>query len=266
MYVHNINPDLIKIGPFVIRFYGMVYAFALILISHILSKKAGEIKNLTKDRAIDLVIYTMLSGIIGARIFHVLNEWSYYQDNLIQIFQVWKGGLAWFGGLLFGVATILYYCKKHNISSAKILDVVAVPVPFTIFLGRIANFINGEHWGLPTTVPWAMVFPLIDNQPRHPAQIYEAVTMLLLFFVMLFVSKKSKSKASDGVVAWYFLTFYSLFRFTTEFFRYAELRFIGLSIAQYMALVTFGIGLCLLIRSKSKKSNLDKPKKRGKKK
>ena len=111
MFINNINPDLINIGPFSIRFYGLVYALGFLFISYMLDKKvkSKKIKNLTKDRASDLLVYTMIFGLLGARLVHVISDFHLYKNNLIGIFQIWNGGLAFHGGLL-AIIFGYYYC------------------------------------------------------------------------------------------------------------------------------------------------------------
>ena len=165
MFVHNLNPDLINIGPFSIRFYGIVYALGFLLVAYILSKKSNKIKNLDKDRAFDVVIYGMIFGLIVARIFHVISDFHLYQNNLIQVLYIWNGGLAFQGGLIGALIAVYFYCKKHSINMFKVLDIVVVPLPLILTFGRIANFINSEHLGFVTNLSWCVVFQRVDKEP-----------------------------------------------------------------------------------------------------
>ena len=123
MLYNNINPDLLKIGPLSIRFYGLVYALGFILVAYLLSRKAGKIKNLTRDNSVDLVTIGMVSALVGARIFHVLSEFSLYQNNPIGIFEIWKGGLGFQGGLLGGIIASFLYCRKHKINLLEVKNI-----------------------------------------------------------------------------------------------------------------------------------------------
>ncbi|MBD3203229.1 prolipoprotein diacylglyceryl transferase [Candidatus Woesearchaeota archaeon] len=252
------SPDLFTIGPFSIRLYGLFYAVGFIVISYLLSKKSKDIKNLDKDKSFDLVTYSLLAGIIGARLFHVIFEFNYYffenpftTLNLFSlsleipaVFAIWKGGLAFYGGVLGGLLAGFLYCRKHKINILKVLDSIGAPFVFFISILRITNFINAEHYGIPTNLPWGVVFP-IDNLARHPAQIYESVSMLILSVVLFFFSGK---KHKPGLIFYIFFAGYGLFRFITEFFRYNEVHYLGLSIAQYFSAVMFITGIFLLYK------------------
>jgi len=247
-FIHNLNPDIVRFGPFAIRFYGIVYAIGFLLVSYYLASRSSRIKNLSKQKAWDLVSYSLLGGIIGARILHVLNDWPYYSTRLIQIFEVWKGGLAFFGGIVGTVAVAYWYARKHKIDFLAVSDGIVLFLPFVIFLGRIANFLNSEHIGLPADLPWSVVFQAVDNIPRHPAQLYEGLTMLLLFGILLFLNRY-RQKA--GMLFFEFLSTYGIFRFITEFFRQtSSWTILGLTDAQWLSLLVSAIGIYFLIRSR----------------
>jgi phosphatidylglycerol:prolipoprotein diacylglycerol transferase len=262
MFVHNIDPNLITIGDFSIRLYGIFYAVGFLVTAYYLVKKSKKIKNLNKDKAIDLVTYGMLFGIIGARLLHVLIEIKYYINNPIvylnlfslnipvpSVLAVWQGGLAFFGGILGAVLSVYFFCKRNKINFLEVADVVVVPTSFFVSLVRITNFINGEHVGKPTNLPWAVIFPFYDNIPRHPAQIYESISMLIMFFILFFLGKKKHKK---GFIFYMFLIIYGIFRFITEFFRQNQPNemFVFLSISQYLSILVFGIGAYYLLKLK----------------
>ncbi len=252
MFVNNINPDLITIGSLSIRFYGIVYALGFLLIIKILSK--AKIKNLNKEKASDLVIYAMIFGLIGARIFHVVSDFHLYQNNLGGMFAIWNGGLGFQGGLIGGVLAIFFYCRKHKINIMKILDTVALPFPLIIAFGRIANFINSEHIGFPTDLPWCVIYQKIDNICRHPASIYQSLSQFMLFGILLFLSKTKLSKKT-GFISWSFITGYGLIRFFTDFFRSDyHIYLLGLSHTQVINLFMFIFGIYNLLKLKKVKS------------
>jgi len=253
MFVHNITPDLIKIGPFSIRFYGIVYAIGFAFIAYYLGKKAHKIKNLTKDKAYDLATIGMIGGLIGARLFHVISDFHLYQNNLLSVFAIWKGGLGFQGGLVGALLAGYIYCKKHKINLIRIMDAVSVPLPFFIGLGRIANFINGEHIGFASNLPWCVVFPFYDNICRHPAQIYQAITQFILFVVMFFLSRTKLAK-KPGNIAYSFILGYGAIRFITDFFRINYSFYIfGVSHTQLISLIMIISGLYFLYKNMVKK-------------
>ncbi len=253
MFINNINPDLINLGPFSIRFYGIVYALGFILIAYILSKQAEKkrIKNLSKDMALDIVIYGMISGLIGARIFHVLSEFSLYKDNLLDMFAIWQGGLGFLGGLITALVFVYYYCRKHNIEALKLLDFVAMPTAFILFFGRIANYINSEHIGYPSNVNWCVAFEKVDAVCRHPAQIYEAISMLILFFILILFYNKWKHKT--GLLFYHFIAGYGLARFITDYFRQQNIFLLGLTHTQIISIIMITAGIYYIYKINRKK-------------
>ena len=249
LFIHDINPDLINIGPLSIRFYGIVYALGFLLVTHLITKKAKEkkIKNLTPDKAIDLVTYTMIFGLIGARLMHVISDFYIYKTNLIGIFKIWEGGLGFQGGLVGGLIFIYFYCKKHKINFLKFTDTIALPLPLIIGFGRIANFINGELIGNPSNLPWCVVFSRIDDICRHPSQLYQSLSQFILFGILLYLSKTKMSK-KKGFISFSFIAGYGLFRFVTDFFRSDyHIYLFGLSHTQILNIFMFFIGKLYIV-------------------
>lgn len=216
--------------------------------NYVLTKAAknNKVKNLSEDRASDLMIGGMISGLVGARIMQIFAELPYYLKNPFEILAFWHGGLYFQGGLIGAIIFILLYCKKHKIKFLELTDIVAVFMPLIIGFGRIANYINSEHIGYPTNVAWCVVFQKIDNICRHPAQIYQALTQFLLFGILFYLSKKNKK---TGVISWSFIMGYGILRFITDFYRTDMPRILlGLTITQFINLGMFFIGFYLLIK------------------
>ncbi len=250
MFIQNINPNLIAIGPFSIRFYGLVYALGFILVALFLSRKAKEkkIKNLDKDKAIDLVTYSMIWALIGARLFHVISDFYLYENNLIGIFEIWKGGLGWYGGLIGAILFIYLYCKKNKIDIIRVFDYLSLFLPLIIGFGRIANYINGEHLGFPASVSWCVVFQRIDSLCRHPVQIYEAISMFVLFFLLILIYIKWQNE--KGILFSSFFIGYGIARFITDFFRETQSAYLfGLAHTQIISIFSIIIGIYFLIKS-----------------
>jgi phosphatidylglycerol---prolipoprotein diacylglyceryl transferase len=248
-FYNNINPTLIEIGPFSIRYYGLVYVVGFLIATFFLMKlaKSEKIKNITEDNTIDLMIYIILGGILGARLAHILIEFNYYFANPLEIVMLWHGGMAFIGGLLGAVLAIYIFSKKYKIKFYEIADFMVIPFAFFLCLGRIANFINSEFFGRPTNVPWCVYFQNAVGC-RHPSQIYEAAKNFLIFGVLLVLYiHKDKKRLKDGFIFWMFVTLYGLLRFVTNFFREDTLYF-RLSIGQWMSLIMFVAGLFVLIR------------------
>jgi len=246
MIINNINPNLLTIGPFSVRFYGIVYAFGFLFMIWLLRKLAREkkVKDLTQDRATDLALYTMIGIIIGARIGHVLFEYPKYIQNPLNIFKIWNGGMAFIGGLIGAFIVAYRYCRKNDIRLLDIADPLALYAPLVLGIGRIANFINGELYGKISNLPWAVNFnneqDAIGNLVyRHPSQLYELLFMLLLFVSLFMISKRENKK---GYLLWSFVWIYGLQRFIAEFYRYNFAVILGLSPMQYISIAMIMVG------------------------
>jgi len=163
------------------------------------------------------MVYFILGTIIGGRLGHFLfYDISIFWTNPLQILMIWNGGMAFHGGILGGIIGAFLFLKKSKVKFYEMADKLMMPLAFALFLGRIANFINGELWGPITDVSWCVVFPNILGC-RHPSQLYEAFYSILIFFILWFM--KSKYKLKKGVVFWSFIAMYGLFRFIANFWR-----------------------------------------------
>jgi len=224
MYTHNLDPVLIDFGFMVIRWYSLAYIFGIILgwwlgkkiIKHVI--EGVNLKFNIKEFD-DLITYLIFSIIIGGRLGYILfYNLSYYIANPFDIFKVWEGGMSFHGALLGIIVGTYLFSKKKNVPIFFLLDVIACVSPIGIFLGRLANFINGELIGKVTTVSWAVIFPAIDSLPRHPSQLYEAVlegAVLFLILNNLILRRGYKM----GTCSYLFLIYYGIFRIISEFFR-----------------------------------------------
>ena len=243
MFYHNINPVLLHIGPLEIRYYGLAYAIGFILVYLYLKKSSNELK-LKKEEVENYTVMLALSVILSARIFYILfYNLKFYLEKPLEMLMLWHGGLSFHGGLFGAVLMSYLYCKKKKLSFLKLADHVIIPISFALFLGRIANFINGELYGRITSVPWAVKFPNAEGF-RHPSQLYEAAKNLLIFFVLLPMKKR---KLRDGIIFAVFLTLYGSIRFALEFFREPEVYLIGLTMGQFLSLITLLVGGIILL-------------------
>jgi len=247
MFVHNINPELISIGSLSIRYYGLVYVIGFLITLFIFLKIAEKkkIKNLSKDKAADLILYMILGGVIGARLFHVVLFFKDYLANPLDILKFWEGGMAFIGGLAGGILVIIYYCKKYKIGFYDVADIIVIPFALFLGFGRIANFINGEFVGTTTNASWCVKFQNHEGC-RHPSQTYEALKNFFIFGILFFLNKK---KHKPGLIFWSFITLYGMLRFITNFWRYDTIYF-GLSLGQYLGLGMFVLGSIVLIKQK----------------
>ncbi|WP_284053615.1 prolipoprotein diacylglyceryl transferase [Stakelama marina] len=187
---------------------------------------------MARRHADDLVFYATLGIILGGRIGYIL---FYHIDMVtrpLEMFRLWDGGMSFHGGVIGTSLAIIYLARKNGLNWLRIHDYVAACVPFGLFFGRLANFVNGELWGKPTTVPWAIVFPHTVaggmDPPRHPSQLYEAgLEGIVLFAVLAFMFWRTDARYQPGKLVGTFLLGYGLSRFFVEFFREADSQFQG---------------------------------------
>ena len=254
MFINNFDPVAFQIFSLEIRWYSLSYIIG-ILIGWFLSKRIFISNNELRDKFDDYITYLILGIIIGGRLGYVFfYNFEYYMNNFTDIFKVWQGGMSFHGGLLGIVFVSILFAKKNNHNPFKYLDVVAIVAPIGIFFGRMANFINSELYGIETKLPWGVKFLKIDNLSRHPSQIYEAIFEgIILFFILLYFRKKGFMK-SPGMISGLFLIFYSIFRFSIEFFRVPDEQlgylFFNLSMGQIMSFLFLLIGTVLTLKKK----------------
>jgi len=228
MIIHNFDPVLIDLGFFQIKWYSIAYIMGIILgwvhAVKIIKKTQNNTQNfepIKRSDFDDLVIYLVLGIILGGRLGYVIfYNLEYYIQNSFEIFKLWQGGMSFHGGLLGVIVAIFIFSKNKNTNFFKYSDIVACVAPIGIFLGRIANFINGELFGKISTLPWAVIFPNGGNIARHPSQIYEAILEGLVLFILInFLALKKHLIIKTGYVSSFFLISYSILRIFSENFR-----------------------------------------------
>ena len=252
----DISPVIFSIGPFALRWYAMAYLVGIVT-AWILTKRNIRKYNLgiTTEQLDDLVFYTTLGIILGGRLGYVICYGDgYFWQHPAEILAVWHGGMSFHGGIAGVIIAIYCFAKKYKFPYLKITDLVALYVPIGIFLGRLANFVNGELWGRITTVPWAVKFPDGGYLPRHPSQLYEALTEgILMFIILSLLWRKKFVRNHTGIISAVFLVIYGLSRISMEFFREPD-RQIGyiagsVTMGQILSLPFLILGLFILHRS-----------------
>ena len=256
MYVHDLSPILLKLGPLEVRYYGLAYVLGFLFVYFVLNYLSKKNKfPLSKDELLDFLSYLIIGILIFARLFYVLfYNFSYYSSYPLKIFSIWEGGLSFHGGLIGAILVTVWYCRKNKIDFYDLADYVVIPLGIGLFLGRIGNFINGELYGRITDVSWAVKFQGVDGF-RHPSQLYEAGKNLMIFFVQWSIKDKSLPK---GFRFWLFVVMYSSMRFAVEFFREPDYQigFIyGLTLGQWINLGMFVIGLIFFYRINKNDNN-----------
>jgi phosphatidylglycerol:prolipoprotein diacylglycerol transferase len=215
----NIDPVFLRIGPVQLRWYGLMYMLSFIIGFFAMRRLAKYRKlHMSNDDLYDLLFYLILGVMIGGRLGYVLfYDLSNYLRDPLSIFAIWQGGMSFHGGFLGMIPAAWFISRKRGWKFLDVADLVSAVAPIGLGLGRIGNFINGELYGRPTNVAWAMVFPEGGPTPRHPSQLYEALLEgLLLFLILQWLYRK---KFYRGTVFWALLAFYGLFRFLVEFVR-----------------------------------------------
>ena len=258
MFINNFDPVAIEFFSIEIRWYSLAYISG-ILLGWFLGKKIF-ISNLgLKEKFDDYITYVILGIIIGGRLGYVVfyNPY-YYSNNLIDIFKIWQGGMSFHGGLIGIIIVSIFFAKKNKQNALSYLDVVSLVAPIGIFFGRIANFINSELYGAETNVPWSVKFVQVDNLYRHPSQLYEAFFEgIILFLILLFFKNKGFVKI-PGLISGLFLIFYSIFRFSIEFFRVPDEQlgylFFSLTMGQIMSFIFLLVGSYLVITKYNNKN------------
>ena len=264
MYIHDLNPVLINFGFLEIRWYSLAYIFG-ILIGWWIAKKIINFKiqnkNLEFDSKIfdDLISYIIISIIVGGRLGYVIfYNFSYYVSNPFDIFKIWQGGMSFHGALLGIILATYIFSKKVKVNYFFFLDLVACVAPIGIFFGRIANFINSELYGKPTELFWSVIFPKIDEIPRHPSQLYEATLEGLVLFIIL-ISLIYKESTKRGVVSGLFMILYGLFRIISEQFREPDTQigylFNMFSMGSVLSFFMILVGLLILRKVKNNEIN-----------
>ena len=234
------HPDPIAFSIFGldIRWYGILIAFGMLLAVLISCKRAPQ-HGLKDEDILDIALWMLPIGVIGARVYYVIFNLDYY-NSLSSMLDIRSGGLAIHGGLIFGIITVLLVCRHKGIEPLNAMDLMIPTVALAQAIGRWGNFFNGEAHGGPTDLPWAI---LVDGQKVHPTFLYESIWCLLLFFALSWFDK-NKRTASGQTLALY-LIFYSLERFLVESLRTDSLMIGPFKQAQVISLCAIAAGIVL---------------------
>jgi len=250
------HPILFEFGPIQIRFYGLMYVIA-ILVGSVLIKKEVRRKGIkmAEDDVMNFILWSVVGGILGARIYYVVFNWSYYFANLREVPAVWHGGLAIHGGFIGGITAAYLYLKRRDVFFWRMADCVAPAIILGQAFGRFGNFMNGDAHGRPTTMSWGIVFPQgsiagaeFPNTPLHPTMLYEMAINLFIFSILWFGLRKREYK--NGFIFAAYLMLYSLGRFVVENFRADSLMLGPLRVAQVVSLTLAVSALTVIVNGR----------------
>ena len=250
-YFHwSIDPVLLHLEPLQLRWYGIFFVgsffLGLALLKWIFKREGKDGEPLD-----NLLIYILIGAVIGARLMHCFAyEPAYFISHPLEVLKIYKGGLASHGGLLGSIVAIWLFCKRYKLDFLWLLSRTAIAGNITAASVRIGNFFNSEILGKPTDLPWAVVFDNIDNIPRHPVQIYEAIGYIAIFFLMLSVYKKTTPNRATKILPGVFLVAMFTIRFLLEYTKTKQADYswsIPLSTGQVLSLPLIIIGLVWIV-------------------
>ncbi|WP_022723831.1 prolipoprotein diacylglyceryl transferase [Rhodopseudomonas sp. B29] len=254
------DPVAVSFGPFAIRWYALAYIVGIVgawMYARLLLRRDrlwGGPAPITTLELDDFILWVTLGIILGGRTGYVLfYNLDFFIQHPAEIFQLWKGGMSFHGGFLGCVLAVTLFGRVRKVSILSLGDITCAVGPIGLFLGRLANFVNGELWGRPAdaSVPWAMVFPNAGPLPRHPSQLYEAGLEGIVLFTILALMIRAGALKRPGLIIGAFLTFYGLARITGEFFREpdVQLGFLwgGMTMGMLLSIPMVIIGVVVMI-------------------
>ena len=272
LYINwDINPEIINIFGFPLKYYGLLFGSGLLLCMYIL-KGIFKRENLKDSAHEALFIYGIVGIFVGARLGHCLfYDFEYYSKNLIEIILPIKktlnggfkfigfSGLASHGGTIGLIISLFLYSKKYEIKYLKILDLIAIVAPLGATFIRLANLMNSEMIGNPTNMPWAFVFTRVDNIPRHPAQLYEAISYLIIFVIVFTIYKTKNIKLGNGFLFGLAITLIFIMRILIEFVKINQVEFeegMKLNMGQILSIPFILIGMYFMGKNLIKKETV----------
>ena len=250
--IQTIDPIIVQLGPLAIRWYGVMYILGFVIGYWILRRRwqAGLFAMPNELAVQDMLFYSFLGALVGGRLGHcLLYHPLEYLCKPWEILQVWQGGMSSHGGFIGVMVALVLLARKLHVPFLHLLDNGALAVTPGMFFGRIGNYINSEMCGTPTSKPWAVVFPSYDNVPRHPVQLYQALTEGALLFVIVWLV--GRKRRVDGLMSGIFGVGYAVVRILTEHFREGSLELAGpawshLTQGQFLSLFVLLTGMVVL--------------------
>jgi len=261
----NVDPEIFNLGFWGLRYYSMLFVFGIIL-GYIFMRKIFVKEGLSQELLDKLAIYVFFGTVLGARLGHcIFYEWDYYKDHIIEMIVPWRGtigknfefvgyqGLASHGGAIGIVLALIIFSRKNKFSLIRTLDYMGIVVPLAGACIRLGNLFNSEIYGIETTLPWGFIFELRhETMPKHPTQLYEALSYLAIFIVLYWVYlKKGNSLPRGYIFGWFLILLFSA-RFFIEFIKEVQVDFessMALNMGQWLSVPFILSGIALLIWS-----------------
>ena len=249
----NVNPEIVGFWGLSIRYYGLLFASSFFF-GYIIMQKIFKKENLTVELLDKLTVYMAVGTVLGARLGHCLfYQPEYYLSNPWEIIKIWHGGLASHGAAVGILIAIYYFSKKHKRPYLWTMDRIVIVVALAGFLIRMGNLMNSEIYGIPTELPWGFIFVRNGEVlPKHPTQIYEALSYLLIFVLLYFIYNKKGAQLKQGLIFGLFLILLFTARFFIEFIKEVQVNFeqgMSLNMGQWLSIPFVLIGFFLLYRS-----------------
>lgn len=259
----DVDPVIVEIFGFPIKYYGLLFGLGIVL-CYLILKRIYKKENLNKKAHEDLFFYGFIGILVGARLGHCLfYDFTYYSQHIIEIFlPIQKGidgayhfsgyaGLASHGGIIGLIMMLLIYSKKFSIKLLKILDIIAIVAPLGGAFIRLANLMNSEMIGVPTTKAWAFIFERIDHVPRHPAQLYESISYFIIFIIMFSIYKINFKKVGKGFYLGLSMLLVFVMRFLIEYIKINQVDFengMFFNMGQMLSIPFILIGIFFIVR------------------
>jgi phosphatidylglycerol:prolipoprotein diacylglycerol transferase len=241
------RPILWQWGGLTIHSYGLMVATGLAVGVALIAYFARRYEGIPPATILDLALYCILSGLAGARLLYVVGQWPYYAEHPLEIIMLQRGGLVFLGSFMVGIPVFLFLTAKRRLPWLKIMDATAPGISLGYAIGRLGCFLNGCCFGLPTSLPWGIVFPTgslaaqyCPGEKLHPTQLYSSLLMAAVFVITALLYRR---KRFDGEIACWWFILYPLYRFSVEFFRFSPIRWFSLTPVQWLVMPLFLFGL-----------------------